>query len=133
MDISEVKRIWSEVKLILRDTIPAHAYYSWVEAMEAVEFDNGVFTILTVHQVATQIVKSYSLQITDAFEKVLGRRIDFKINYDADLAQKYQKEMKKESLRPKINRAEENKALENLAQMQSSSNLKFYGNTFHGI
>lgn len=124
MDITEVKRIWSEVKTILRETIPAHAYYSWVEAMEAVGFDNDVFNILTVHQMATQIVRqSYYSQICDALEKVLGRRVDFTITYDADLAEKYKKEMKKESLRPKIDKSAENRALENLAQMQSSSNL----------
>ncbi len=124
MDITEVKRIWSEVKAILRETIPAHAYYSWVEAMEAVGFDNDVFNILTVHQMATQIVRqSYYSQICDALEKVLGRRVDFTITYDADLAEKYKKEMKKESLRPKIDKVSENRALENLAQMQSSSNL----------
>ena len=124
MDITEVKRIWSEVKTILRETIPAHAYYSWVEAMEAVGFDNDVFNILTVHQMATQIVRqSYYSQICDALEKVLGRRVDFTITYDADLAEKYKKEMKKESLRPKIDKVSENRALENLAQMQSSSNL----------
>ena len=124
MDITEVKRIWSEVKAILRETIPAHAYYSWVEAMEAVGFDNDVFNILTVHQMATQIVRqSYYSQICDALEKVLGRRVDFTITYDADLAEKYKKEMKKESLRPKIDKSAENRALENLAQMQSSSNL----------
>ena len=124
MDITEVKRIWSEVKAILRETIPAHAYYSWVEAMEAVGFDNDVFNILTVHQMATQIVRqSYYSQICDALEKVLGRHVDFTISYDADLAEKYKKEMKKESLRPKIDKTAENRALENLAQMQSSSNL----------
>ena len=124
MEIVEVKRIWSEVKAILRETIPAHAYYSWVEAMEAVGFDNNIFTILTVHQMATQIVRqSYYSQICDAFEKVLGKKIDFTINYDAELAEKYKKEMKKESLRPKIDKSAENRALENLAQMQSYSNL----------
>ena len=92
--------------------------------MEAVGFDNDVFNILTVHQMATQIVRqSYYSQICDALEKVLGRRVDFTITYDADLAEKYKKEMKKESLRPKIDKVSENRALENLAQMQSSSNL----------
>ena len=124
MEILEVKRIWSEVKVILRETIPAHAYYSWIEAMDAVGFDNDIFTILTVHQMATQIVRqSYYNQICDAFEKVLGKRIEFTINYDADLADKYKKEMKKESLRPKIDKTAESRALENLAQMQSASNL----------
>ena len=104
MDITEVKRIWSEVKAILRETIPAHAYYSWVEAMEAVGFDNDVFNILTVHQMATQIVRqSYSSQINDALEKVLGRHVDFTISYDADLAEKYKKEVR--SLDKKIDTA----------------------------
>jgi len=125
MEISEVKKIWSEVKGQLRDTIPAHAYYSWVDALEAAGFDDNEFSLLTVHMMAPQIVRqSYYSQISGAFEKIIGKKVDFSINYDADLAEKYKKEKKKEISKPRQSEdITENKAMENLAQMQSFSNL----------
>ena len=93
MDILEVKKLWSDVKVELRDTIPAHAFYSWVDALEAVGFEDNVFSLLTVHMMAPQIVRnSYYSQMCNAFEKVIGKKIDFTIDYDAALAEKYKKE-----------------------------------------
>ena len=128
MDILEVKKLWSDVKSELRETIPAHAFYSWVDALEPAGFDNNSFSLLTVHMMAPQIVRhSYYSQMSSAFEKVFGRKIDFSIDYDAALAEKYKKEKKKESARPKsIYKEEEEdqqKSMDNLAQMQSFSNL----------
>lgn len=128
MDILEVKKLWSDVKSELRETIPAHAFYSWVDALEPAGFDNNSFSLLTVHMMAPQIVRhSYYSQMSSAFEKVFGRKIDFSIDYDAALAEKYKKEKKKESARPKSLYKEEEedqqKSMDNLAQMQSFSNL----------
>ena len=97
MDILEVKKIWSEVKAELRSTIPDHAYYTWIDAMEASGFDNNTFSILTVHAMAVQIVRqNYFHKINEAFKKVLGKEVEITINYDDDLAKKYEKEKKKE-------------------------------------
>ena len=127
MDILEVKKIWSEVKAELRNTIPDHAYYTWIEAMEAAGFDNNTFSVLTVHAMAVQIIRqNYFNKITEAFKKVIGREVDISISYDDDLAKKYEKEKKKERSKPKTIIPEdpvETKALDNLAQMQSFSNL----------
>ena len=128
MDILEVKKLWSDVKVELRDTIPAHAFYSWVDALEAVGFEDNVFSLLTVHMMAPQIVRnSYYSQMCNAFEKVIGKKIDFTIDYDAALAEKYKKEKKKESMRPRSlqqdDAPESSKTMDNLAQMQSFSNL----------
>ena len=127
MDIIEEKKLWSEVKSELRETIPAHAFYSWVDALEPAGFDDNNFSLLSVHMMAPQIVRhSYYSQISSAFEKVLGKKVNFSIDYDAALAEKYKKDKKKESMRPKSLKkddAEASKTMDNLAQMQSFSNL----------
>ena len=127
MDILEVKKIWSEVKAELRSTIPDHAYYTWIDAMEPSGFDNNTFSILTVHAMAVQIVRqNYFHKINEAFKKVLGKEVEITINYDDDLAKKYEKEKKKESAKPRSiisDETNESKAMDNLAQMQSFSNL----------
>ncbi len=64
------------------------------------------------------------MQMRDAFEKIIGQTVDFSINYDADFAQKYQKEKKKESAKVNAGAANpQTAAMENLTQMQSFSNL----------
>ena len=128
MDILEVKKIWSEIKAELRDVIPAHAYYSWFDAIEPAGFDDDVLSLITVHQLAPQIVRqNYYKQIITALQKHFGPDIDFNIQYDAALAEKYVKEKKKESAKPKSIHADEDeeqkKVLDNLAKMQSFSNL----------
>ena len=128
MDILEVKKKWSEIKTDLRDIIPAHAYYSWFDAIEPAGFEDDVLSLITVHQLAPQIVRqNYYKQISSALKNHFGRDIDFNIQYDAALAEKYVKEKKKESAKPKSIHADEDeeqkKVLDNLAKMQSFSNL----------
>ncbi|MDR1168478.1 MAG: chromosomal replication initiator protein DnaA [Heliobacteriaceae bacterium] len=122
MDVMEVKEIWGKVKGELRESIPAHAYYSWVDALEAAGYDNDNFSLLTVHMMAPQIVRqSYYSQISSAFKKVTGKDVEFSVSYDADLAEKYKKEKKKES--SKSGASAQSMPIDNLAQMQSFSNL----------
>ena len=131
MEIQEVKRVWNEVKNELRDTIPAHAYYSWVDALEAAGCDEDKFSLLTVHMMAPGIVRqSYYSQINDAFKKITGREISFSVTYDADLAAQKKKAGKKASGQtgspppnPLPQGAGGHAAMDNLAQMQSFSNL----------
>lgn len=128
MDILEVKKIWSEIKIELRDVIPAHAFYSWFDSIEPVGFDNNIFSLITVHQLAPQIVRqNYFKQISGALKRYFGYEVDFDIQYDAAFAEKYIKEKKKESAKPKSIHADEDeeqkKVLDNLAKMQSFSNL----------
>ena len=128
MDILEVKNIWSEIKSELRDVIPAHAFYSWFDSIEPVGFDNNIFSLITVHQLAPQIVRqNYFKQISEALKKHFGHDVDFDIQYDAAFAERYIKEKKKESSKPKSIHADEDeeqkKVLDNLAKMQSFSNL----------
>lgn len=126
MDVLEVKNLWSDVKKELSDNVPAPAFQMWMEALEPADFDGNVFSLLTVHSLAPQVVKAnYDTQILEAFKKVLGKDISYHITFDADLADKYQKEKKKELQKAKraLPETEESKLVDNLAQMQSSANL----------
>ncbi len=127
METQEVKNLWSEVKAELRDTVPTPAYQMWLEPLEAADYDGNVFSVYTVHSLAPQVVKSnYNKQITDAFKKVLGKDVSYHITFDAELADKYQKEKKKEFAKQKRSLTvdtDDSSMVDNLAQMQSSANL----------
>ena len=126
METQEVKNLWSEVKAELRETVPTPAYQMWLEPLEAVDYDGNVFSLVTVHSLAPQVVKSnYNKQILEAFNKVLCKEVSYHITFDAELADKYQKEKKKELAKQKrsLPETEESALVENLAQMQSSANL----------
>ena len=125
MEVSEVKHVWEDVKSELKKTLPEHVFDTWIKPLEAVGFDNNIFALLTVHQMAVEIIrKNHYAQIKSALEKVLGQSVEFSLNYDADLAEKYKKEKQKERLKIKKDDDEKiSKTLENLAQMQSFSNL----------
>ncbi len=125
MEISEVKKIWADVKTELKDLLPAYVYDTWIVSLEATGYDNDIFSLLTVHQMAVEIIrKSHYAQIKSALEKILGKETDFSISYDPDLAEKYKKEKQKE--KSKVKKDEDNsssKTMDNLFQMQSFSNL----------
>lgn len=127
MEVSEVKKVWEDIKSELKETIPEHAYNTWIIPLEATGLDNDTFSLLTVHQMAVEIIrKNHYTQIKTALNKVLGKETEFSISYDADLAAKYKKEKAKEKAKQKIepeNETTNNKAMDNLAQMQSFSNL----------
>ena len=131
MDILEAKKIWSEVKAELRSTIPDHAFYTWIDTMDAAGFEHNTFSLITVHALAVQIVRqTYFTKLNEAFQKILGKEVEITITYDDDLAQKYEQEKRKEknreSKKPRSIVQEdtpESKAMENLSQMQSFANL----------
>ncbi len=123
MEVGEVKKVWEDVKSELKKTLPSHVFDTWIMPLEAVGYDNNIFALLTVHQMAVEIIrKNHYAQIKAALEHVLQREIEFSLNYDADLAEKYKKEKQKEKSKPK-KEDETSKTMENLSQMQSFSNL----------
>lgn len=128
MDNFEVKEIWQKVKLELRELIPDSTYYLWVEKLEPVSYENGVFKLVTVLALAPQIIKqNHKKHFDDAFKKVLGHDVVFNIEFDEDLSKKYQDEMKKELKKSKLYTSPEEqntaKVMKNLSQMQSTANL----------
>lgn len=125
MEVIEVKQVWQDVKKELKETLPSHVFDTWIVSLEATGFDNNIFSLLTVHQMAVEIIrKNHYAPIKEAIVKVLGQDAEFSINYDADLAEKYRKEKQKEKLKPKKEEDDgQSRTMENLAQMQSFSNL----------
>ncbi len=125
MEIAEVKQVWESVKSELKKVLPEHVYNTWIMSLEAAGYDNNIFSLLTVHQMAVEIIrKNHYAQIKAALGKVLGNDTEFSISFDADLAEKYKKEKLKE--KSKIIKEESSStkpSMDNLAQMQSFSNL----------
>src|SRR5574344_258361 len=125
MENEEIKKIWEEVKVELEKTIPTSFYELWISQLEPVGFENNQFSLLTGHALAIQLIRqNHYAQIKDAFQKVLGKDVEFNINYDNDFAQKRKKEKIKAARATKKKEVQEVFApVDNLSKMQSSSNL----------
>ena len=124
MEISEVKKLWEDVKTELKESVPEHVFLTWFQPLEATGFENDMLSLLTVHQMAVEIIrKNHFKQVKAALEKITGKDVSFSINYDADLANKYKKEKMKEVAKQKTDEESSSQAMEHLAQMQSFSNL----------
>lgn len=122
MDISEIKKIWEDVKEELSSTIPASSFEPWILPLEPIGFENDQFSVLTGQAFAISVIrKSHYSQIIDALKKVIGRDVEFKIVFDEELAAKLKKQIQKAKAVAEKSPAEA--AKDNLARMQSFSNL----------
>lgn len=122
MDIVEIKKIWEDVKKELVETIPPSSYEPWILPLEPIGFENDEFSVLTGQAFAISIVrKNHYPQIIEAFQKVLGREIDFKMVFDEELSAKLKKQIQK--AKQVAEKSPKENAIDNLAQMQSFSNL----------
>lgn len=122
MDITEIKKIWDDVKEELVSTIPPSSYEPWILPLEPIGFENDEFSVLTGQAFAISVIrKNHYQQIVDAFEKVLGREIEFKIVFDEELSAKLKKQIEK--AKKVAEKSQKEQAIDNLAQMQSFSNL----------
>lgn len=122
MEIAEVKKIWEDVKAELESTIPPSSFEPWILPLEPIGFEDDEFSVLTGHSFAVSIIrKNHYQQISDAFQKVLGREIQFKIVFDEELSTKLKKQIEK--AKKTAEKIENPTPMDNLAQMQSFSNL----------
>ncbi len=122
MEISEVKKIWEDVKKELALTIPPSSFDPWILPLEPIGFENGEFSVLTGHAFAISIIrKNHYQQIIDTFKKILGREVDFKIIFDEELSAKIKKQLEK--AKKAVEKSSKENTIDNLAQMQSFSNL----------
>lgn len=125
MEITEVKKIWDKVKDEIIRTVPATSH-PWILPMEAVGYENGIFSVITGQAFAIQIIrKNHYQQILDVFESLGYHLQKFDIIYDEDLSKRLKKEKEKEL---KAQKKSEEKALketafDGMAKMQSQSNL----------
>ncbi len=118
------KEIWSKAKEELAETVPT--FKMWIEPLELASFDGNVLTLITAHALAPQAIKSqHDAKILEALKNAYGKNISYNILYDEEFAERYQKEKKKELQKQKkaLPESDENRIMDNLAQMQSSANL----------
>ncbi len=95
MDITEVKKIWDKVKEEIIRTVPATSH-PWILPMEAVGFENGIFSVITGQAFAIQIIrKNHYQQILDVFDSLGYHLQKFDIIYDEDLSKRLKKKKKK--------------------------------------
>lgn len=125
MEITEIKKIWEDVKEELINVIPPSSFEPWILPLEPIGFENDEFSVLTGHSFAVSIIrKNHYQQITDALKKIVGKDIDFKIIFDEELSSKLKKQIEK--AKKVAEKSTKENALDNLAQMQSSNlNLKY--------
>lgn len=122
MDIAEIKKIWEDVKVELEQTIPPSSYEPWILPLEPIGFENGQFSVLTGQAFAISVIrKNHYAQIKEAFQKVLEQDVEFNMVFDEKLAAKIKKEVQK--AKQIAEKSPKEKAIDNLAQMQSFSNL----------
>lgn len=122
MEILEIKKIWEDVKEELVSTIPPSSYEPWILPLEPIGFENNEFSVLTGQAFAISIVrKNHYQQIVEAFKKVLGQEIEFKMVFDEELSAKLKKQIEK--AKKTAEKSQKEQSMDNLAQMQSFSNL----------
>ena len=122
MDITEVKKIWEDVKEELISIIPPSSFEPWILPLEPIGFENNEFSVLTGHAFAISIIrKNHYQQIADSLKKVLGQDVEFKIIFDEELSVKIKKQIEK--AKKTAEKSPKENAIDNLAQMQSFSNL----------
>jgi chromosomal replication initiator protein len=122
MDITEVKRIWEDTKLELEQVIPPSSYEPWILPLEPIGFENDEFSVLTGQAFAISVIrKSHYKQIKEALSKIVGRDVEFKIIFDEELSAKLKKQIEK--AKKVAEKTQKETAIDNLAQMQSFSNL----------
>lgn len=122
MEISEIKKIWEDVKEELSTTIPPSSFDPWIVPLEPLGFENNQFSVLTGQAFAISVIrKNHYQQIIDAFQKILGREVEFNMVFDEELAQKIKKQINK--AKQVAEKSTKENAMDNQAQMQSSSNL----------
>lgn len=128
MDISEVNVLWNRVKDELEVVVPEHVFATWITPLEAADFENNTLVLLSPHPMAVDILKkNWTDKIKETVRAILGENATFSLSYDADFAERYIKNRKKELSKIVAGQTEEERKVEeskmSLAQMQSSANL----------
>ena len=96
MDTSEVKKIWDSVKKELQSTIPAYIFEPWISPLEAISYEGNQFTLISGESFGVDHLKRTQFKnITEAFQKILGKEILVNIEYDENLAKQINKEKQK--------------------------------------
>ena len=129
MDDLLIKQIWDDVLAILKETIVATTYNTWIVPLVPHSFEDNCFCALTGQSLAVPIIQKNQKEISKALSQVCNKDVYFKVIYDEKLReqiekekQKVKKEEQKEFLQNLENRITSSK-YDGLKQMQSSCNL----------
>ncbi len=129
MEDELIKQIWDDVLAILKETMLATTYETWVLPLVPHSLEENCFCALTGQNLAVQILQKSQKDISKALSTVCGRDVYFKVIYDEALHKKLEKEKqkaKKEEEKEFIKNLE-NRILpskyDGLKQMQSACNL----------
>ena len=61
-----IKQIWDDVLAILKDTIVATTYQTWIVPLVPHSFEDNCFCVLSGQNLAIQIIQKHQSQITKA-------------------------------------------------------------------
>lgn len=119
----ELNQFWEQVKSELISVLPDNAH-PWIYPLEPSGYDKGVLTVVTGQAMGRDLLrKNHYSQIVDVIKQISGNEnSDFVIIYDEKAAKSLKKESEK--IQKKAATAvQKEQAMENLAYMQSASNL----------
>ena len=123
MENIELKRFWEQVKEELISTLPENAH-PWIYPLEVSGYDKGVLTVVTGQMMGRDLLRrNHYEQMNSALKKISGEKnARFVIIYDENAAKTLKRETEK--IQKKISEKNlKEVAMENLSNMQSSSNL----------
>ena len=123
MENIELKHFWEQVKEELICTLPEYAH-PWIYPLEVSGYDKGVLTVVTGQMMGRDLLRrNHYEQMNSALKKISGEKnARFVIIYDENAAKTLKRETEK--IQKKISEKNlKEVAMENLSNMQSSSNL----------
>lgn len=110
-----IKQIWDDVLAILKDTIVATTYETWIVPLVPHSMEDNCFCALTGQNLAVQILQKNQKDISKALSQVCGKEVYFKVIYDENLHKQLEKE------KQKAKKEEEKEFIQNLEKRIASS------------
>ncbi len=115
MDDLLIKQIWDAVLKILKETIAATTYETWILPLVAHSFEDNCFCALTGQNLAVAILQKNQKEISKALSMVCKKEVYFKVLYDEKLHKQLEKE------RQKLKKEEEKEFIQNLEKKITAS------------
>ncbi len=115
MEDELIKQIWDDTLVILKDTVIATTYETWILPLVPHSLEDNCFCALTGQNLAVQILQKNQKEISKALSEVCGKEIYFKIVYDDNLHKQLEKE------KQKAKKDEEKEFIQNLEKRIASS------------
>ena len=85
MEDELIKQIWDDVLAILKDTVLATTYETWIIPLVPHSLEDNCFCALTGQNLAVQILQKNHKEISAALSQVCGKEVYFKVVYAENL------------------------------------------------